>query len=358
LTTEVIDPIGVTRDPKMPFLTLALNPKEVKIQFEHNIPPKISKNGKIKIHEICVKRYKPGSRCLIEYKIEGDGSNVSNGVIALIGKAISRGAKKSVFQIHNSLWNRGFNSESEDGVSIPEPIGIIPKFNMWLQRKVPGVVATSLLKETRGITLANRITEAIRKLHRMHVPPNRYHNMAKELSILENRLELVAQIEPKWKKRLERLFYYCEKLGYNTTVPILGGIHRDFYSDQVIVDGWRIYLIDFDMYCVGDPGLDIGNFLGHITEQSVRTLGNPDALMEVEQAMEDRFAELSGQETRPRVRVYKTLTLARHIYISTQFPDRRQFTEKLLELCEQRLSIVEGPHTRKSMHLVSRGEHI
>ena len=84
--------------------------------------------------------------------------------------------------------------------------------------------------------------------------------------------------------------------------------------------------------------MDIGNFLGHITEQSLRTLGSPDALLEVEQAMEDRFVELSGEATRPRVQAYKTFTIARHIYLSTQFPERRPFTERLLELCEERLS--------------------
>jgi len=40
------------------------------------------------------------------------------------------------------------------------------------------------------------------------------------------------------------------------------------------------------------------------------------------------------------VRSYTTLTLVRHIYISTQIAERRPFTEALLELCEQRLDTV------------------
>jgi hypothetical protein len=35
---------------------------------------------------------------------------------------------------------------------------------------------------------------------------------------------------------------------------------------------------------------------------------------------------------------YALLTLARHIWLSMQFPDRRPFTLPLLELCEERLS--------------------
>jgi aminoglycoside phosphotransferase (APT) family kinase protein len=124
---------------------------------------------------------------------------------------------------------------------------------------------------------------------------------------------------------------------------VLCGIHRDFYSDQVIVDGPRLYLIDFDLYCLGDPALDIGNFLGHITEQSLRTLGDAGALAEVERALEERFIELSGEAVRPAVRGYAVLTLARHIYLSTRFPERRPWTERLLELCEERLGVAARP---------------
>jgi hypothetical protein len=40
---------------------------------------------------------------------------------------------------------------------------------------------------------------------------------------------------------------------------------------------------------------------------------------------------------RRAVQVYTTLTLARHIYLSTRLPDRNHLTEKLLRVCETRL---------------------
>jgi hypothetical protein len=90
---------------------------------------------------------------------------------------------------------------------------------------------------------------------------------------------------------------------------------------------------------MGDPALDVGNFIAHITEQSLRTLGNAAALQDREQALEDRFIELSGEAVRVAVRAYTTLTLVRHIYLSTQFPERAPFTDRLIELCEQRLHL-------------------
>ena len=94
----------------------------------------------------------------------------------------------------------------------------------------------------------------------------------------------------------------------------------------MIVDGPHLHLIDFDLYCEGDPGLDIGNFLGHLTEHSLRTLGDPRALLERERAMEERFVELAGEARRAAVWFYATPTLVRHIYLSIWFPERRPLT--------------------------------
>jgi len=162
--------------------------------------------------------------------------------------------------------------------------------------------------------------------------------MADELRILDECFARMAVAEPLYAGRLRSVLVACERLAAATprTAPV--GIHRDFYPDQVIVEGSRLYVIDFDLYCEGEAALDVGNFIGHITEQSLRTLGRPDALADRERALEDRFVELAGEGVRPAVRTYATLTLARHIYLSTTFSERRPFTRGLLELCEERLT--------------------
>jgi len=42
------------------------------------------------------------------------------------------------------------------------------------------------------------------------------------------------------------------------------------------------------------------------------------------------------------VRAYATLTLVRHIYLSSRFPERVRLTEQLIELCEGRLGLEQG----------------
>ena len=161
--------------------------------------------------------------------------------------------------------------------------------------------------------------------------------MSDELRILHEHLPRVSETKPALSQRIDRLLEACDRLGAAAPAPRTCGIHRDFYPAQVLVEGNRLFLLDFDLYCQGDPALDVGNFLGHLAEISLRQFGNARALSELERAMEERFVELAGPGTRPAVRAYTTLTLARHVYLSTQFPERTPFTEALLELCEQRL---------------------
>ncbi|MUL34986.1 phosphotransferase [Gloeocapsopsis dulcis] len=329
---SVIDPFNVVHDAKMPFLAQALHPEVVQQQFDRlslwqNTHP-------VELQAIRVIRYKPGRRCLIEYDVVENQS-----VVTLIGKARAKGLDHCSFRLLQLLWHNGFDRDSCDRISVPEPIGVIPQLQMWLQRKIAGTVTTNLLPQSSGIALSQQIAQAAYKLHQANIVPRRSHTMADELQILRDRLGKVVQLYPHLSQRIERLLMACDRLGAATPELDNSGIHRDFYPDQVLVAGDRIYLLDLDLYCIGTPSLDIGNFIAHVTEQSLRTLGNADALIDREEAAIAEFTRLSSSATRVAIQAYKTLSLARHIYISTLFPERQRFTETLLELCEQRLCV-------------------
>lgn len=334
-----IDPSEVACDSEMPYLRQALDQTEVQRQFGRGLPRLAGAGGFVQLRAIRVTRYKPGRRCVIEYDVDVEKPHAPLESLTLIGKARAGHSVKSAYLLLDSLWNAGFGLASSDEVSVPEPLGVVPDFQIWLQRKVLGKVSTELLAGPRGVALAQRIAAAAYKLHRTGVTSTRQHTMADELRILRQRLPTVKHVVSLSAGRIERLLDACEHLATTIPEPLPLGIHRDFYPDHVIVDGERLYLIDFDLYCEGDSALDIGNFLGHITEQSLRTYGNPTALIDVENAMIERFVELSGESIRSSVRGYATLTLVRHVYLSTLFPERRPFTGDLLELCEDHLGV-------------------
>jgi aminoglycoside phosphotransferase (APT) family kinase protein len=193
-----------------------------------------------------------------------------------------------------------------------------------------------------GIEAAKRVAEAAYKLHRTGVRPERRHDIGDELAILRRRLLGLAARHPPLSKRLKRLLRACETVAARLPEAAPTGIHRDFYPDQILMGAERLYLLDLDLYCLGDPALDLGNFVGHLSEQALRAHADPDALLEAEEALIEAYERLSGACIRPAVQVYKTLTLARHIELSTRLAGRGAFTEALLELCERRLEPIQA----------------
>ena len=345
---SVSDPFNAAADAALPTVAAALNAAQARTEFKHHLPKLSGANGRLKLRSIRVIRHKPGKRCVIEYEVTPVRAGGKAERVTVIGKIRARRSGNEGLRQQEQIWSAGFDADSADGISVPEPLGVISAFKMWCQRKVAGEVATRRLAGPEGVAVARRIAEAIHKLHRANLPAERAHGLADELRILHECFGKLAAAKPDWTGRIAKLQLGCARLGAELPAPRACGIHRDFYPAQVIIGRGgpsgvhaaplgRLWLLDFDLFCLGDPGLDVGNFIGHVTEQALREHGDPDALRAVETALEERFVELSGEAVRPAVRTYTTLTLARHVYLSTQFPERQHTTEALLALCEQRV---------------------
>lgn len=333
----VDDPFGAAHDPALPSLRVALDPHCVKRRFKRRLPRLAGEDGLVRVRGIRVVRHKQGRRCLVEYDVRIARPGRPFQRERLLGKVRADRFGNAGYELADALWRAGFTDESDDGISVPEPIGTIADFRMWLQRKVPGRPATDLLPGPNGTRLARRIAEAAYKLHEAGVPAGPRHTIGDELRILDHCLGRASAERPLLATRIARLRAACERIAARTPRGRPRPIHRDFYGDQVIVDGGRLFLVDFDLYCMGDSALDLGNFLGHMTEQALRTFADPTALAAAEGELEERFCELAGERVRSAVRAYATLTLARHVYLSTIIPERRFLTTPLLELCEERL---------------------
>jgi hypothetical protein len=312
-------------DPALPTLVAALDSTVVEQLLAERL------GCRVRIFAGHLVRHKPGRRCLVEYEAELEGEAVS-----LLGKIRAGRPNRSGFHLLQAFRQAGFADDAPDGITVPAPVAVLPELQMWLQRKVDATPATSTLDPR----VARRVAEAAHKIHRAGVPARRTHTIRDELNILRTCLAAVAEARPAWSARLARIADGCGELGRIVDRAPVCGIHRDFYADQVLVAGDRLTVVDFDLYCEGDAALDAGNFIGHIIEQSVREHGDPDALGDAGRALEQRFVELAGPGTRTRVDIYATLTLARHVYLSTKHREQNAvLTQTLLELVEQRLGV-------------------
>ena len=161
--------------------------------------------------------------------------------------------------------------------------------------------------------------------------------MDDELQILHQRLREAAVLRSQWAVRIEALIPATQRLGTHLQPNPTTGIHRDCYADQVLVDGEELYWLDLDLFCEGDPALDVGNFIAHLMEDGLRHHDDIDALRPHQDALLEAFLQDSPQVNERTPTGWTLLALARHIYLSTLFPDRHHTTLPLLEYCEAQL---------------------
>jgi hypothetical protein len=266
-------------------------------------------------------RHKPGRRCLIEYHLT-DGST-------LIGKMRARGADSRCFAIQQELWGSGFGRDAADRIMVAEPVAIAPDLALCLQRKVDGI----------PLNIApERAAAAIAKLHRSGVKPAKRHLLADELRILRERLAALALRQPQWRNRLKRLEEDAAELADQAEPVHPRSIHRDFYHDHLISDGVNVHIIDLDLFCVGDPAVDIGNYTAHLIELGLRLHGDADWYCNWRQAFELHYRKHVGDVSLINIRIYELLSMLRLIEISDRIGARRPFAEGLLGSCEDRLA--------------------
>lgn len=284
-------------------------------------------------------RHKPERRALIGYTLER-----AEGTLHLLGKVRAKGTDVKTHALGTFLWANGFDGAIADGVSVAEPLGTLAPFRMTLQRALPGSSLETLLSPAAE-ALMKRVAEAAYKLHRTAAPLSRCHTVYDEMLILRRQLGAVSAAQPQYGTRLERLLSACEALagGLLSAPPDTppATLHRDFYPEQLLLDGERLYLLDLDLCARGDPALDVGNFAAHLREYALRVLGDAAALSGLERTFTAHYCTLAGVSPQ-RIEAYTTLSLARHIAISQRLPARRHLTATLMELSEVQLGLLAG----------------
>ncbi len=328
-SATIDDPFDVARDESLSSIREAIQTRIAQRRLRQ-VFVENGEHSSIELESVRVLRHKPGRHCLIEYRfrLASTGARVT-----LLGKMHAKSRHEQSFARQQALWSAGFDAESVDGICVARPFGVIAEWNMWLQCAVPGEVSWHALDGPLAPQVARRIAEAAHKLHRANIPTTEAHRLSDELAILAECLPCVAGELPDLRDRVQHALEACQELAATIEPVSPVGIHRDFYPGQVLIDGDRLYVVDHDWVTSGDPRLDIGNFVGHLMERSIRKMGHPNLYESAAAAMVDRYVELDGggESCRDAIKAYAILTLARHVYISRRFSDRHLATLPLLD---------------------------
>jgi Ser/Thr protein kinase RdoA (MazF antagonist) len=275
-------------------------------------------------------RQRSGRRALIAYR----GREVDGQPFEAYGKLRIKGLDRRTPALHQRLLAAGVGTD----VGVPRMLGILPEAQIWLQERVEGRLLTNLLAPGGPTEPLEAAGMALARLHRiapgeLGLPEVRSWSMEDEVATLADALARAGRARPDLAAAIGELCADLSAGGLALAPGQVTGIHRDFYPDQVIVGPAKCWLVDLDLFSLGDPTIDIANFIAHLRELGLRRWSEPNALAPQEEAFLSGYAATAPLPDQARLDLLATISLARHVWISIRIPERRHVTEAVAQEC-------------------------
>lgn len=306
-----------------------------------------------RIAEIELLKYKPGRRCVLAYQLDGryraDGRSLNQ---KLIGKVFRDDRGLRLHKLQKMLWHNGFGSDASDGIYVPDSLAFVPEMRMQIQAYAPGETLNELVTETDIAPFIPLAARGLAKLHNLPVPipangagpvEMRSYLLGDELKNLERFTEKILAIRPQSSQEIfslhQALTTWAEKL---PTLTAITPIHRDFYYSQVLFHQSYLTLIDFDLFALGDPAVDVANFTAHLTFLAMDKLANEYALIDEELLFLETYARCRPMDDSfsQRLAFYHAATFYRLLNVVAPRPGLQHLFDPLLRQTAACLEVI------------------
>src|SRR5581483_8446312 len=241
-------------------------------------------------------RYKPGNRCVIRYHLQleqpGDEAEGKQKLLTLFGKVYSNPEQaREIQSLQEQLYEE--QKQADTAPFLPQPLGMMTTLGLtfneaiqvsyaenrpgdrWntlrtgtqaLQPQVTsgrGGIITQIIPPDEELRLAAR---ALARLHTSSVHPAAKgpRTGAKEARRAQERAQLLAEHNQAQAEQIRTcvlpLASRLERVQHDLYRPAHGG----FKASQLLFHSHRVYVVDFDGFCLADPALDVGYFLAYL----------------------------------------------------------------------------------------------
>lgn len=287
------------------------------------------------LETIRVLKYKPGRRCVLAYHFARRRSPPAPQPHIVIGKVYRDERGLRLAELQSRLWRNGFGPQAPDEIHVPQPLAYIPEMHLFVQAHAAGHTLQDLVPHVKAGALVRRAAEALAKLHRSAAPCEGLigaYTLDDELAALHRFREEMTAHRPAFALEAESFRAALEAWGRQ--LPALDAptlIHRDFYYSQLLFDGPRVTLIDFDLLALGDPAIDVANFSAHLFLLGLDRLSDGDALAAEAEAFVQAYAERRRMDNafRQRLAFYEAATYFRLLSVVGTRPGLERCFEPL-----------------------------
>lgn len=264
-TPDGVNPRFFFADPGMPALDIALNPAEMRRRFG----AALGGNGSNPIEDLRAEavRYKPGLHCVYRYELR-----TPSGQDIWYGKMFA-GDGDSLMANISALHKA---SQANPAMPrVPEPLVYWPDIHLLLQPAVEGGIEFSKyaydpsVEDSARLEWMHRAGAGLAGLHHCGVPGD-LRTLEEDLEDLHAYLAPMEKVKPQLAARFEETILDISRRA--ASLPPVESVpsHGAMRTDQFILQGDQLAVIDLDGFCWANPARDIGNFLAYLCWKAIR----------------------------------------------------------------------------------------
>ncbi|HWQ11277.1 MAG TPA: aminoglycoside phosphotransferase family protein, partial [Roseiflexaceae bacterium] len=279
--------------------------------------------------------YARQGRCTLRYQFEGRQAGAAQPAAQTVyGKVYADDLGAAIVPVVAALRPRALAT----GVAIPRTLAWRPDLKLALLETLPGepVIADVLGARLRGKPapegalpleeLVERSGQVAAALHGSGVRLGRRRALDNELAALRQELALVRRFAPALATRLDAALQQLDAYAEQSDPLGLRLSHGDFTHGQLIFDGPRVGLVDFDTLCQAEPALDLAQFLVYLriaARKSDPATSNP-LLRQLGERFLGAYLAAAGEaiedaeRLQVRIAVYRVVSLLRRTLRSWQ----------------------------------------
>jgi len=302
-TPEGVIPRIYTADDRLPWLKLATDMTEMQQRFSELS----GDNGPLKLLEILPVRYKPGLHCVIRYTV-----GTSTGQAVFYGKSFAGNAErlmKTITDLHES------SREDPAMPLISAPVTIWPEMQMILQSAVPNGIEFTHFAYDQDYDASMRENwmvkagQALGVFHKNSTAPGETKTVYDDLRDLHEYTLIMAKVRSDLAAKYEEVIQQIITKVDHFREPKAVASHGAMRTDQFILQGDRLAIIDLDSYCWANPARDLGNFLAYLCWKAIRQPEHAQFVERAGRAFLEGYLSVQGDIDERWLSVYQAASL-------------------------------------------------
>ncbi len=302
-TPEGVLPRIYTADERLPWLSVATDMGEMQRRFSE-LP---GYDQPIKLLEISPIRYKPGLHCVIRYTVETD-----SGKEMFYGKSFAGNAErlmKTLIELHKS------SQENAEMPLITAPVAVWPEMELILQAAVrEGIEFTNFAydpayDESVRESWMVKAGRALGVFHNNSTAPSETKTVYDDLRDLHEYTLIIAKVRPDLAIKYEEVIQQIITKVDHFKEPKAVASHGAMRTDQYLLQGDRLAMIDLDSYCWANPARDLGNFLAYMCWKAIRQPEHAQFVERAGRAFLEGYLSVQGDIDERWLSVYQAASL-------------------------------------------------